>query len=92
MPLFNLRCSTCGDTKRLLVAVKSFDDISKDLLFCCKCKVEMARCGKGPSTSVKEVLDNGAMPRAVERFHDIEDTMRERHLNADPLAGKRNFS
>ena len=58
----------------------------------CKCGTELIRDGSGPSTSIKEVLDNGAMPKAVERFADIEDMMHERIANSDPNAGRKNYS
>jgi hypothetical protein len=47
----------------------------------------MRRVVAGPSTSIVERLDNGAMPKAVERYSDAERIFKERHEAADPLAG-----
>lgn len=59
----------------------------------CKCGGELCRTGNGPSTSVYETLDNGAMVKAVERLADVERLMKERNDAADPIAGtKKNYS
>jgi hypothetical protein len=42
---------------------------------------------QGVSSSVKEILDNGAMAKSLERFADAERLHDERAKNADPLAG-----
>lgn len=92
MPLYNTTCPNCKYRKRFLTTGASFDSISLEQKKCPKCGTELIRDGAGPSTSVKEVLDNGAMPKAVERFADIEDMMAERNRNADPNAGRKNYS
>ena len=58
----------------------------------CKCGEIMNRQVKGPSTQTMERLDNGAMVRAVERYSDAERLLKDRHNNADSLAGQKNFS
>jgi hypothetical protein len=55
----------------------------------CKCGCLMKRDTRGPSTHVKERLDNGCMVKALERYADAERIFQERHENADPLAGTR---
>jgi len=92
MPIYNLKCLKCWETKRLLSS-EPFDKIPvTDLI--CKCNYIMVRAFSGPqSTLVKETLDNGAMRHAVERPADIERIMRERIAKADPLAGtNKNYS
>jgi hypothetical protein len=91
VPLYNSHCPNCGKRKKFLV-LGTFFSLSKEERQCKDCGVELVRDGTGPSTSVKEVLDNGAMPRAVERFADTEDMMAERNRNADPNAGRKNYS
>lgn len=92
MPLYKTKCQKCGAHKSLLTMKFSWEEIEESLKKCPSCEGELVRDGKGPSTSVKETLDNGAMPRAVERFADIEAMKRERIDKADPLAGKKNHS
>jgi hypothetical protein len=92
MPVYNTRCSKCWSKRRILTTCTSFDSIPIVEKVCPKCNYVLVRDASGPSTSVKEVLDNGAMPKAVERFADIEGTMAERNRNADENAGKKNWS
>ncbi len=48
----------------------------------CQCGSEMVRAVSGPSATVKEKLDNGYMPRALERFSEAERLFRERASEA----------
>lgn len=57
-------------------------------LRCPECKECVTREVTGPSSQVMEVLDNGAMPRRLERLRDAEDLYRSRSKAADPNAGK----
>lgn len=83
MAVYNLRCCMCDALQR------RFADSVKDLpnIMCMLCGGLTRREGTGPSTSVKERLDNGSMPRALERFADAERLHHERAAAADPLAG-----
>lgn len=54
----------------------------------CECGGKFDWDPSGPSAAVKEILDNGAMPKAVERFADAERLYHERAKDRDPLAGK----
>jgi len=77
--VFNLRCKSCGAMKRVFADKL---DVMK-----CKCGADMVRVMGVPSTHIMERLDNGIMPRALERYADAERLFKERHDNADPLAG-----
>jgi ribosomal protein S27E len=82
MPVFKMKCPDCDHFTRRLA--KCFGEVN---LTCPNCGATMVRAASGPSTSVKEVLDNGLMPKRVERFRDAEEWMKDRAANADPLAG-----
>lgn len=47
----------------------------------------MDREATGPSTQTMERLDNGAMPKALERLANAEELYADRAAKADPLAG-----
>lgn len=83
MPIFELGCPNCRTTKKTLAS--SFAELGDKKI--CECGGIMKRIGTGPSTSIMEKLDNGWMPKAVVRYADAERIMKERHDNADPLAG-----
>ncbi len=82
MPLYHLRCAGCGRTDKKLTP-----NPVKDPETTCSCGGVMKRAAKGPATRVMEKLDNGIMPRAVERDSDAERLMAERADGADFLAG-----
>jgi len=83
VPLFCLVCTSCGEaTNRLADTAPAA--LQKP---CTKCQGVMKRQPKGVSSQVMEKLDNGAMPRAVERLADAERLYNERAANSDPLAG-----
>lgn len=84
MPAFVLYCEKCQKTtKKLLAFCKELVD-----QVCDKCGSKLVRKGNGPTASVYEKLDNGAMPRSVERLRDAEELYKERADNSDPRAGK----
>ena len=90
MPLYNLKCNKCNVTQR---RVLSNFEVTKEIDFNCLCGGLLVKQAGAPTTQSMERLDNGAMPRAVERYTDAEQIMQERHLNADPIAGtKKNYS
>jgi hypothetical protein len=91
MPLFYGKCSNCGSRKKFLTDEGDWDSISESKLRC-SCSGKYIRDARGPFSSVKEILDNGAMPRAVERFEDIEELKRDRLSKADSNAGRKNRS
>lgn len=72
MPQFKFVCPKCGFKKSRL---------SKDHFECEKCKAQMERNPTGPTNQVYERLDNGLMPRTVERLADAERLNKERAKN-----------
>jgi hypothetical protein len=92
MPVFNAKCNKCGVTKKLLTVQSGWNCIDRAKLVC-TCGGKLQRHATGPLSSfTKEVLDNGAMPRAVERFSNMEELKQERLAKADPNAGRTNRS
>jgi hypothetical protein len=89
MPLYYLKCENCNKVKPILS--NKFEEINEEKLTC-KCGNKLEHQSKGPSTTMLERLDNGIMPRAVERYTDAEELFKKRHEEADPLAGRKNFS
>lgn len=78
MPMFHFRCEACEEpVSRLLPS----DKVGPGS--CPKCKGKLKREPKGASSRTVEKLDNGAMPRAVERLSDIE-RMRKEYVASDP--------
>jgi len=85
MPLFNLVCSECGEETRKLAKNK------EEAKGACKiCGGAQTWDAQGVSTQTIEKLDNGIMPRAVERHAQAERIYKERAMNADPLSGGAN--
>ncbi len=82
MPMYRMRCG-CGATDTLLTP----QTVEHPAMTCLSCGAVMARVPRGPGAQKVEVLDNGAMARAVERPADAERLYKERHDSADPLAG-----
>lgn len=73
MPLYRYKCTVCGDVK------SSFreDGVSIKCLVQ-GCEGEFKRDANPPTTTLYERIDNGLMPKAVERLDDIERMSRER--------------
>ncbi len=82
MPMYHMVCGSCGAANQLMTS----DPVNKPEMPCA-CGGTMARKPRGPGAQKVEVLDNGAMARAVERPADAERLYKERHDSADPLAG-----
>ena len=82
MPLFHVRCGKCGIEEDRL-AKTGAEAVQKP----CACAAKMKRKARGASAQVVERLDNGGMPRALERLADAERLHQERAAAADPLAG-----
>jgi DNA-directed RNA polymerase subunit RPC12/RpoP len=75
VPIFNYRCPQCSNNVRRHL---SNPEDGKREMFCPKCNEKLDRAPTPPDPHVIERLDNGAMPRAVERFADAERLMKER--------------
>ncbi len=78
-------CTGCGDKASRLLWL--WDGSAVEKMTCKKCGAEVVRKPTGPSSQVVERLDNGMMPKAVERLADAERLYRDRADNSDPLAG-----
>jgi len=78
MALFNYECASCGEKVR-----KFFKTRPDRPPLCSQDGNIMVEVVQG-STSVMEVLDNGAMTRKVERFRDIEDLRHQHAKSVDP--------
>jgi len=74
MPQYKFICPKCNFKKSKL---------NKDSLSCPKCNETMERNPSGASSQAVERLDNGLMPKAVERIADAERLYKER-ANKDP--------
>jgi Na+-translocating ferredoxin:NAD+ oxidoreductase RNF subunit RnfB len=94
MPIKTFKCLSCDKVIRRLISDSViYHKYQMDLIFTCECGGSRVPITIGPTTQIMETLDNGAMPRAVERHVNAEAMMEERHRNADPLAGtKKNYS
>lgn len=82
MPIFNYECRKCGAKLRKLLTVEE----SKKVIACDKCNYVVYRIHTPPGAMVTEVLDNGVMPRAVERLADAERLNHERAKQAQERA------
>jgi len=87
MPTYNMFCGECGyvQMRRTRVALaKLTDEELKKIKWCPKCEeYYMNRKAIPPTTAVKETLDNGLMPHAIERLKDAEELYKDRADN-DP--------
>jgi len=73
MPLYNFRCPKCEKNfSKILPHVTEFEKP------CPTCGELSPYVGKGPSSRVVEVRDNGFMPKKVEQLADIEEVSRDR--------------
>ena len=90
MGLFRMKCPSQWCQKVDAVFADKFEDVPQNKLVC-DCGERMVRVGRGPTSTTKEVLDNGLMPQAIERFVEIDRLVKERVRDADPLAGGANF-
>ena len=72
MPIYHFECAKCSRAFRVLMA-----RVDGPYL-CLLCGEEMVRQPSAPTTQVKEVLDNGAMTKSLERYADAEFLFKER--------------
>ena len=75
MPLFYFSCK-CGTTTRKLLPISQAE-------IQCQCGQVAARVASGGSSKVVETLDNGLMPKSLERLADAERLFSE-HLTEKP--------
>jgi putative FmdB family regulatory protein len=82
MPLFHFACTICHERTRRILETKDIDTQE-----CKGCGAALERTPEPPSVQVMESLDNGFMPRRVERLRDAERLYRDR-ANNDPRTKK----
>lgn len=82
MPLYHYTCPSCRAALRRILNREA----AKRDQRCPTCSAVLVRAPSAPSTSVVERLDNGHMPRAVERPAEAERLFRERS-KIDPSKG-----
>lgn len=82
MPVYYFKCPKCEAMARRLLQPEQVKDYHID---CPECDSSMKRFVKPPSTNTVERLDNGAMPRAVERPADAERLYHERAKGKPPV-------
>ena len=75
MPLYNWQCPKCGKRTRRLLVERPKEDV-----LCQDDGAVLESLTKG-STSVMEVLDNGIMPKRVERYRDAVE-LRKQHAGS----------
>lgn len=73
MPIYNFACSDCFKKERKLLQPTETKGQT-----CKECSGELVREAKAPSTQVMETIDNGLMPRKVERLKDTVELFRDR--------------
>ncbi len=74
MPLFHFSCPNCGAHRRRILTPEA---AKSEVPECPECFAAMERDAKPPSTRVVETLDNGLMPRRLERLADAERIYRD---------------
>ena len=82
MPLFRFKCPVCKVSQSRILDFTEANDANIP----CKtdgCSGKLVRTPKGPSSAIKETIDNGVMVRKVETYPDVEKLVRDRDL-ADP--------
>lgn len=73
MPLYHYKCPSCGARTRKILepTAAGFQD-------CGVCGVKLEREPTAATAQVVETLDNGIMPRRIERLADAERMYKER--------------
>lgn len=77
MPAYLFECPVCHSPQRKILSPEE----AKDGNIPCQkagCAGKLRRKIKGPSTQITETLDNGLMPRRLERLADAERIFEER--------------
>lgn len=86
MPLIYLSCKKCKKVHpRIFMKIPNY----KSWGFC-SCGGEFLRQATGPTSQVKESLDNGVMQKSIERYSEAERLAKER-AKANPESQKETF-
>ena len=75
MPLYYFKCGSCGAQVRQILKPEQ----AMAAMDCTCAGGTLERDPRPPSTQVVESLDNGAMPRRLERLADAERLFSERN-------------
>lgn len=77
MPLYYFKCSGCkSEFRKILEPLQAkYHEIF------CPCGGKVTRLPKAPTTKVVETLDNGLMPKKLERLSEAERIFKERSKN-----------
>jgi hypothetical protein len=71
MAIYHYKCPKCEAFRRVIsTGVPSPPE--------CECGDSMVRAPQPPTTTIKETLDNGCMPKAIERFSEAEELYKSR--------------
>ncbi len=73
MPLYYFRCPGCQLLSRKILAVEE-----STLARVCECGEDLRREPRPPTSQTVESLDNGHMPKRLERLADAERLFKER--------------
>lgn len=73
MPIYYFVCRRCRTNVRRVM-----EPAEAARYACPACGRKMTRQPKPPATQVNETVDNGIMPRAIERLANAEELSRER--------------
>lgn len=79
MPIFNYQCLHCEESSRKLLTPEQASAVQ----LCKKCGAALERNVSPPTARVTETLDNGIMPRRLERLADAEQIYRD-HAKTGP--------
>jgi hypothetical protein len=91
MPIFNLKCVTCGRARKVLRS-QGWRSTQEHVLCISGCSEPLVRDPGGtlPTTIVKEVIDTGIQVKALERFADAERMHADKTEIEDALAKGKN--
>lgn len=75
MPLYHFECPVCMEKTRKILSLKVY---RQRKVACKNCNCELSRVVEPPTSQVMETLDNGLMPKKLERLADSERLHHER--------------
>lgn len=90
MPIYNFACVSCKAPVRKILSPENYKlfVIFNEYMDCKKCGGRVERKVNPPSSQTVETLDNGLMPKRVERFADAETLYKERSKKSDENSGR----
>lgn len=82
MPVFNFFCEKCQKPARKILSPEE-----ARALVIHDCGYVLKRVQNPPSSQVTETLDNGIMPKKLERYANAEELYKERSEKSDKRSG-----